>query len=242
MKLQVSNGFLLVLFSVIGLYGQSTDHIQESRYKPFTVLIISPDTAQIDDSLNFHTESIEKEFKSSFYKILDEFEQKRNGDGNDDNEKLLTETVISRARWFDTDVTRFKYYHMISIGTFVSLKEDFQRYPWERAGSLDCQIVNRKDLDSEDMVQLTKDHEIDYVIYFKDIHADRYADSFIMYMTTYLFSKYDSKVIMKKKAFGEADESFCELYKQNPLECMMTRILNESTSDLFEKLNELQKR
>jgi len=233
-------GLLWTIFVLTNLQGQSNDPIVESRYKSFRVLIISPDSARIHDSLTIYADSIEKEFKDSYYKTLREFEWKRNT--GDEDEKEQTESIIRNAKWHETDVVRFRYYHMISVGTFVSLQEYFQKYPWENKKSLDCQIVNKQDLETEDLTRLTNDYDFDYVVYFSDIHADKYADSFIIEMTTYLFSKADSKVIMKKKSSKEGERLFCDLYRQNLLECMMTRVVNEATSDLFEVLDVRQKK
>jgi hypothetical protein len=241
MKIRVTLlGLILTAITLTDLHGQSSDHIQESRYKSFRALIISPDTARIHNELTVYADSIEQEFKGTYYKMLREFEMKRNS--RDEDEKEHTEAVIRQAKWLETDVVRFRYYHMISVGTFVSLQEYFQKYPWENKKSLDCQIINKQDLETEDLASLTNDYDFDYVVYFSDIHADKYADSFIMEMTTYLFSKADSKVIIKKKASKEGEELFCDLYRQNLLECMMTRIINEATGDLFEVLNERQKK
>lgn len=241
MKIRVTLlGLLWTAVTLTDLHGQSNDHVQESRYKSFRVLIISPDTARIHNELTVYVDSIEQEFKDSYYKMLREFEIKRNS--GDEDEKEQTEAAIRQAKWHETDIVRFRYYQMISVATFVSLQEDFQKYPWEDKKSLDCQIVNKNDLETEDLVQLTKDYDFDYVIYFRDIVAEKYADSFIMDMTTYLFSRADSKVIMKRKASKEGEPFFCELYRQNLLECMMTRVANEATSDLFGVLSERQKK
>jgi hypothetical protein len=241
MKIRVTLlGLIWTAITLTDLHGQSSDHIQESRYKSFRVLIISPDTARIHTELTVYVDSIEQEFKDSYYKTLREFELKRNS--GDDDEKEQTESVIRQAKWHEPDVVRFRYYQMISMATFVSLQEDFQKYPWEDKGSLDCQMVNKNDLETEDLVQLTRDYDFDYVIYFRDIVAEKYADSFIMDMTTYVFSKADSKVIMKKKASREGEKLFCELFNQNVLECMMTRVVNDATSDIFEVLSERQKK
>ncbi len=241
MKIHVTLlGLLWTAMAMTDLHGQSDDYIQESRYKSFRVLIISPDTARIHNELTVYVDSIEQEFKGAYYKMLREFEMKRNS--GDEDEKEQTESVIRQAKWHETDIVRFRYYHMISVATFVSLQEDFQKYPWENKRSLDCQIINKNDIETEDFVQLTKDYDYDYVIYFQDIVAEKYADSFIMDMTTNLFSKADSKVIMKKRASKEGQELLCKIYRQNLLECMMTLVVNEATSDLFEILSERQKK
>jgi len=241
MKIRVSLlGLIWTVLTVTDLHGQSDDHIQESRYKSFRVLIIEPDTARIHDALKVYVDSIEQEFRDTYFKMIQEFEIKRNSGDNDEKEQA--QSAIQQAKWHEPDVVRFRYYQMISVATFVSLQEDFQKYPWEDKGSLDCQMVNKNDLETEDLVQLTKDHDFDYVVYFRDIVAEKYADNFIMDMTTYLFSKADSKVIMKKKASREGEKLFCELFNQNLLECLITRVVNDATSELFEVLSERQKK
>jgi len=242
MKIRVlALSFFWTLLTLTDLCGQSSDHIQESRYKSFQVLIISPDTARIHDSLTTYAKLIEENFRSSFAKRLREFESKR--DVGDDEEKEQIELMINQAKWHESDVVRFRYYNMISIATFFSPQEYFQKYPWEKEKSLTCQIIAKKGVKTVDLMHLANNYGFDYIKYFGNIHADKYANSFITDMTTYLFSKADSKVIMKRTTHGEADELFCDLIsQQNPLECMMTRITNEATSDLFKVLSERQKK
>lgn len=59
---------LLVLISSIGValdsFGQDNDHIQESRYRPFRVVIVSPDTAIINDSLKPYVNAVRENSKT----------------------------------------------------------------------------------------------------------------------------------------------------------------------------------
>lgn len=235
-------GLLLTVISLPHLRGQSNDHIQESRYKPFRVLIISPDTARIDKELTVYVESIENRFKGSYYSMLRVFELLRSTENGEVEEKQRAAAAIQRARWFEVDVVRFRYYHMIAAEAFVSLNDRFQKYPWEDSESLECQVVNKSDLETEDFVQLTRNYDFDYVIYFGDIVAKKYVDTFFMDMTTYLFSRADSKVIMKRRQSTKADPVLCRMDRQDLLECLITRVTSEAISDLFEILDERQKR
>jgi len=221
-------------------FGQSNDHVQESRYRPFRVLIISPDTAKIDNSLTPHIEQVESQFKTSFYKALREFEWKRNTGDEEDKEQI--ESIIKEAKWYETDVQRFRYYHMISFATFFDLQKAFQKYPWEHEGSLTCQIVNARDLETDDLGQLTEEYDFDYVIFFKDAQTKQFYYGFDLNIKTFLFSKADSKVIMEKTVSGEARENVCDLHGQNMLECLMINAASEVTSELFQVLDERQKK
>jgi hypothetical protein len=233
-------GLLCTVLTQTDVRGQSDGHTQESRYKSFRVLIISPDTARIHDSLNFYVSSIELSFKETYYEVLREHQLKRTS-GNV-HERKQAKLSIRKAKSLEPDVVGFRYYQTISIATFVSLQEYFKKYPWEDKRSLDCQIVNRHDLETGDLTQLTKDYDLDYVIYFQDIVAEKYANSFIMDMTTYLFSKADSKIIMKHKASKEGEDLLCEAYNHNVLDCLMNLVVDEATSDLCEILSTRQKK
>lgn len=232
--------FLCTVLITSRIYGQTEGYIQESRYKSFRLLIISPDTAQVHDSLEFIFSSIESNFKNSYYHALKEFESKRYSPNTEEAEE--TELAIRQFKWHEIDVVRFRYYHMISIATLASLQESFQQYPWEKAASLECQIINKQDLETDDFVQLTNDFDFDYIVFFQDIHTVKAAGSFIMNMTTNLFSKADSKVIMKKETSKRADKYVCDIYEQNLLECMMIGVADNAGSDLFEILDQVQKR
>ncbi len=235
---------LLVLISSIGVVidsdGQDNDHVQESRYRPFRVVIVSPDTAIINDSLVPYVDAVEKEFKDTYHEMLREIELRRDSVSHDEKEKI--ESEIRKVKTFESDVLNFRYYDMVAIATFVSLQEDFKKYPWEDRESLECLIVDNSELQAEGLAMLALRYDSDYVLYFKDIVAEKHTNDFEINMTAGLFSRLDAKVLFEKRVSQEGNDFLCQLYRQNLLQCMMTRVVDEVSRELFEILNDRQKR
>jgi hypothetical protein len=216
--------------------------MQESTYKPFSILIISPDSSKLDGGLSHLTDSIELEYRETYYQTIKELEVRKNIEGDD--KKVETEMTIQRAKWLEMEVYDFKYYQMISIGAFVTLLENFNKYSWAKK-SLTCEIEERRWLFTYDMEKLAKYYDVDYIIYFRDIKAlknNDNGDTFTIKMTTSLFSRADSKVIVEKETTGTSENIYCKLREQNKLMCLLTTIIESSTDVLISELSERQKK
>jgi hypothetical protein len=236
----ITCGLLLLLLPLAKTFGQSDAPLQESRYKPFSILIISPDTAQIDESLSIFIDSIEFAFSKTYHKLLSDLELKRKQ--GDDKQKGETDLRMTKAKSFAMEVYNFQYYKMISIGTFVSLSEDFQKYPWEKERCLDIVMEDRSNLYNQDLKHLASFFEMDYIIYFDKIQIEKSGGGFIISMTTHLYSTSHSKTILDKEITATSDKLLCRVYGQNPLICLLTRITDSSTSEIFHILKARQAR
>ena len=232
-------GLILTLSTNFTALGQD-DYVQESRLKPFKVLIIAPDKAVIDDSLRLFTDSIELEYRDSYYKKIKELETKRKSDNR--KERKSTNNMLKRLKDSEEDVLSFKYQQMISVSTLVSLNEYFQKYPWEEAGAFYCRMIYKKGFQPSDLPKLTNDFKVDYVVYYENIRAERLKTNYKMTMTTFMFSKADSKIILQKETSGTTNQWVCDYPKLNPLACLMTRLEDNTTNELYYVLNDRQKK
>lgn len=158
------------------------------------------------------------------------------------DEKKEIEPEIRSVKSFEADVANFRYYDMVAIATFVSLQDYFKKYPWEDREILECWIVDNSELQTEGLAMLALHYDSDYILYFKDIVAEKHADDFTINMTAGLFSRLDAKVLFEKRVSQEGNDFLCQLYSQNLVECMMTRIVDEVSHEVYEILCERHKR
>lgn len=242
MKIQfLRNGLILSILTFSRLFGQSNDHMQESTYKPFSMLIISPDSSKIDKTLNHLTDSIELEYREMYYKAIKELETRK--ETEDDGKKREAEMAIQRVKWMEMEVYDFKYYQFISMGAFVKLLEHFNLYPWAKE-SLTCELEEPRWLFTYDSEKLARYYDVDYIIYFQGINIirDDSEDAFTMKMKTSLFSRAESKIILQKETFVTSDNIYCTLRGENKLMCLLTNMVESSTDELIAELTERQKK
>ncbi len=235
------NGLILSIITFSRLFGQSDDHVQESTYKPFRILIISPDSSKIDKTLTHLTDSIELEYREMYYKALNELEIRKKTE--DDDKKRETEMAIQEAKWMEMEVYDFKYYQFISMGAFITLLEHFNLYPWAKK-SLTCELEEPRWLFTYDSEKLTRYYDVDYIIYFQGINIVKDDDEDVLTMTmeTSLFSRAESKNILQKETLVTSENFYCTLRGKNKLMCLLTNMVESSTEELITELTERQKK
>ena len=118
MKIQFIRNALVLAFTLldISLFGQNEDHIQEGRYKPFYIMIISPDSATIDDSLIPLIDTVQLEYIKSYYSHIQQMEIWKHIEPEES--KWKTEQKIQRAKW----IVSYKNIHSDKEDNKLNLK------------------------------------------------------------------------------------------------------------------------
>jgi hypothetical protein len=213
--------------------------MQDSRYKPFSILIISPDSASIDSSLINLIDTVEYAYRDIYYKAIREMEFWKTLE--DEDQKRETELKIQRAKWMEMEIYDFKYFQTISIGSYVALLESFNKYPWEEK-SLVCEIEETRWLYTRDMLKLAKYYAVDYIVSFKNIHTDRAGDKLTLKMTTVLYSEKQNGIIFEKEMSGTTDSNFGTWRCKNDLLCLLHNVTKSSTEEIEVVLAARQKK
>lgn len=257
---------LLVVLCFIGqdLLGQDRQTKQE-LYKPFTILIIKPDTAFIADSLRVWADSIESRYISRHYyaiTMLDSMKKWADEDG-----KRAMEERIERKKLEEMDAHNFKYYHTLANTTLFELGVLFNTQYWEKnflskpANIIEGVSIDKAELFSYNLTKIGQRYKVDYIVTFEDIRTDRKNGIGTLSYITTLFSTNEDKVLFKKKTEGNAlvldYKSFRQIASQkninekakesevhcfNYLDCMFTSAVRFSTEELFMVIAKKQKK
>ena len=98
---------LILLFTAITVASDA----QVGQFKPFKLLIVSPDTAIIADELKSYASGLESNYVKKYYMSLKEMESFVNSDNQDEETKKTQEEIrehLKAAKLSESDVKDFK--------------------------------------------------------------------------------------------------------------------------------------
>ena len=211
----------------------------ESIYKPFTVLILNPEGATIEDSFKSAADSIEFEFRDMYFDMVREFESevkaKRRGPKRKEAEEKLQNALSHETEAYD-----FKYYKLPSISAYVSIIESFNLLGRAEPPA-SCEIGEIWQMPSSDFSTIAEFAEADYVVSFQNLASKRENGNLILTMTLQVYSNAESKLIVNKELRGERNEIGCTM-KSNDLMCLLENLIRSSDAELISVLLEKQVR
>ena len=218
---------------------------QKGIYKPFKMIIITPDTAIIEDDLKVFIDTVEHNYIRRYYYSVKQMEDLLNfKDYSDEMQKEFEknrprlEENIKAAKSIEPEIKKFKYFETIPIYT----SEVFQLYFNEYPPNSTFQVVRRGSLKTDNLEQIANDYNADYVVSYKNIHTDSKDGQTIMRLTTTLFSKKKTKVLMDKESTGDTN-SFGDMWTcSDPLSCLLVTSVRSSSMEIYEVVSKLQKR
>ena len=229
---------VLLFLSSIFSFGQT------SEYRPFRMVIVSPDTATIDEGLKMFKDSIEADYIKGYYKSIKQMEDflKWKDDSADkkqiEESKKRIEENLRIKRQSEQSVKRFRYFETISVYSNSVLQMYFNEYPPYST----IQTVRTTDLKSTDLKEIADHFKADYVVRYNNIHTDNEGNRVIMKMTTTLYSRNDLKVLWEKLEKGDMN-SYGDMWTcMNPLSCLLITSVKSSTTDIFETVSLRQKK
>jgi hypothetical protein len=259
MKFGLTYLLTIVVLTTKICYGQG-ETTKQDQFKPFSLLIINPDGAEIADTLQVWADSIEKKYIDRYYYSIKTMESMK--EWGDDESKQQMDTRIQAAKMREMEVHDFKYYHTVTNSTLFELSTLFNTNYWEKNYSsrltiLEGAIIDRADLFTHDLGKLAKHYKVDYIVTFDSIRTDRRGGIGTLKFTTTLFSTKRNKIILKKEIEGNAPVDNYTLLSQilppgnfhesgihcdNYLECMFKSAVRFSTEELFNAISQYQKK
>lgn len=218
---------------------------QKGIYKPFKMIIITPDTAIIENELKVFIDTVEQNYIRRYYYSVRQMEELLNFKDYSDEMKeqfeknrARLEENIKAAKLIEPEIKKFKYFETIPIYT----SEVFQLYFNEYPPNSTFQIVRRGSLKTDNLEQIANEYGADYVVSYKDIHTDSKDGQIIMRLTTTLYSKRKAKVLMDKESSGDT-HSYGDLWTcSDPLSCLLVTCVRSSSMEIYEVVSKLQKR
>jgi hypothetical protein len=259
--------FLIISFFLTGVSFKSSGQDRDNLIRPFYILMINPDKANIADSLKVWADSIERKNLREYYNSLKSFENSKK-DG-DENWRKEMDSLILETKSREKEEINFKYYHELSYILRAELSKLFNADYWinwrkislSRQSVINVQIINHSDVFTGDLEKLGQHFKVDYILTFKNIRTDKKKGIGTLTYTIQLYWTKQKKVILDKEIEGNAPvDNYKYLYQiyssdndenifhesgvscANYLECMLTSAIRFSTEEVYREIYKRQKK
>lgn len=225
-------------FFIILFFLSSNFSFGQSTFRPFKMIIVSPDTAIIDEELKIFADTVQADYLKTYYNSIKQMESFVNYTG-DKKMKKEYEEKIKVAKQSEQEVKKFKYFEVIPDYSCSVLQMYFNEYPPNST----FKVIRARDLKSKNLKDIADNYKADYVVSYKDIHTNKLDNELLtMNVTTVLFSNKDSKVLFEKQGKGDLN-SYGDMWTcMNPLNCLLITSVKSSTTDIFETVSKRQKK
>jgi hypothetical protein len=258
---------LILSFFLAGVSITSNGQDRDNLIRPFYVLMINPDKANIADSLKIWADSIETRNLKQYYNSLKSLEDSKK-DG-DENWRKEIDAQILETKLREKEEINFRYYHKLTYVLRAELSKLFNADYWInwRKNSLssqsviDVQIISHSDALTDDLKKLGHHFKVDYILKFRNIRTDKRNGVGTLKYTIQLYWTKKNKVILDKEIEGNASvDNYKYLYQicssdndenifresgvscDNYLECMLTSAIRFTTADLYREIYKRQKK
>lgn len=232
---------IILLISLLSI----DSYCQKGIFKPFKLIVISPETAMIDSSLSGFKDSIEQSHLRSYYNSISQMEKMLAfTDYPDDmkkqfeENKKLTKASLDSARKYETEVQKFKYFQVISEYSASVFQFSFNEYPPFST----FQLIKSYPMNINSIKHLADSLQADYIVGYRNIHTENNNGSLILRLTTLVYSKKDGKIILEKETTGDINSHGDMWTCNNPLSCLLINGVKSSTENVSGLLYERQKK
>lgn len=231
---------LLIIFGLTWL-NQSTLGQEKSAYRPFSILIISPDSISLHESLKPLVDTVESDFREVYYSYIKQMELFEKFEPEEKRQE--TKLKIQRAKLAEMDVHNTYYYQFIPMLTCSELWDLFKA---QGNHDFSFDFISREELFSYDLKKLSDYYQTDYILTYKQITTPIQNGEPVMKIEMELFGRKENKIIYEGVAYGHArfytDNSGVLRACSNDLQCLLESGVISSTSELFTLLKRWQKK
>jgi hypothetical protein len=246
----------LIISTFIFSWGQ--ENTKQHIFKPFSVIIIKPDDAQIADTLSVYAESIEAKQSAMYLSVIRSLENRRKH--SDDDEKRKIDAEIHQTKERAKNDRNFKYFHSIAFKTLRELKSLFNSNEIETDYTLNNPVLTGEVLDHTQLRTLNEgigeSYKADYIVSFENIHTAGTKQSPTFRYVVKLLSTATNEEILRKEIEGNTSVDNYKSLRQifpsgghergihcdNYLECMIISAVRSSTEELFKAIEKRQKK
>ena len=204
----------------------------DKEYKPFSILIINPDSISLHESLKPFIDTVESDFREFYYsyikqlEIFEEFES--------EEEKQQTKLKIQRAKSAEMDIHNTMYFQLIPMLTCSELWDLFNG---ENNHDFSFDFISRDELFSYDLDKISKYYEADYVLTYRQISTPIENGEPVLKIEMQLFGQKESKIIFEKTSYGHSgfykDNAGVLKACANDLQCLLESGVISSSADLL---------
>jgi hypothetical protein len=233
---------LFLIFGLAWLYVPTFGQGKiDKEYKPFSILIISPDSISLHESLKPLVDTVEADFREVYYSYIKQMELLEKLEPEEKRQE--TKLKIQRAKLAEMDVHNTYYYQLIPMLTCSELWDLFNAQD-NRDFSFD--FISRDELFSYDVKKIADYYQTDYILTYKQIATPMQDGEPVLKIQMELFGRKASKIIYEGVAYGHSrfykDNSGELRACSNDLQCLLESGVISSTADLFTFLKRQQKK
>lgn len=226
------------IFSIILLTISLSSFGQKGQYKPFKMVIISVDTALIDNSIISFSDTIQQDHLNGYYASLKQLQQLAND--TDYPKSLMTEKEAKEVRQqskaeldtaikYEYKIKQFKYYQTISEYSTQVYQFYFNEYPPLST----FQLIDKSAITTKNLAHIADSLKADYVLGYKNVHTENKNGQLILKLTTVLYSKRDNKILLEKETTGN-ENSYGDMWTcSNPLSCLLITGIKSSIESIY---------
>lgn len=237
MRTLLSLIFGLLLWQITS-FGQA---MADKEYKPFSILIISPDSISLHESLKSLIDTVESDFREFYYSYVKQLEILEKSEPEE--KRRETKLKIQRAKWAEMDIHDTRYFHFIPMLTCSELWNLFNA---QENYDFSFDFIPRQDLFSYDLKKIADYYQTEYILTYKQITTPVQGGELVLKIEMQLFGQKESKIIYERVSYGHArfytDNSGKLRACSNDLQCLLESAVISATSDLFSFLKRRQKK
>jgi hypothetical protein len=192
--------FVFLSLTILNSYGQ------KRKYKPFNLVIITPDTAIIDTSIQSCVDSVEQRnllARNLYAKQMENILKFTDYPADPALRKQIMQEqaevkakLDSDKKTYRNDGEQFKYYHTISEFSTENYKYYFNKYPPLST----FQLIPKSNLLLQNLTYIADSLKADYIVGYKDIYIGYENGNLTIKLTTILYSKKENKLLVEGKA------------------------------------------
>lgn len=232
------------LFTTLLLVLTLTAYGQRGKFNPFKLIVIKPDTAIIDKSLYGDIDSVQSDYLKRYYNSVQQMEQLVNSKNFPDDtsfkatqERMKVELVAAKAA--ESEVKKFKYYQTLSTYSTEVYNYYFNEY---EPFSTIIELPNQN-TDIASLKKLVDTSKSDYVVFFSNVHTENRDGLPILKLTTSLYSKKESKIVLTKETEGDTN-SRGDMWAcgNTTLSCLLINGVRTSTDEVAPVIAKAQMR
>lgn len=153
-------------------------------------------------------------------------------------EKLKEEVPIMRAK--ENRVKAFRYYQTISQYS----AQVYQGYFNEREPFSTITELEHQPTDTKALRELGQEQDLDYIVFYDNIHTIDTGRSPVLKLTTRLYSKKENKIVFEQETEGDASNrgGMWTCNRKLALSCLLINAVRTSTDEVSKVLAKLQTR
>lgn len=229
------------LFIVFAVFFLRSTHAQQGLFKPFTLLIMQPDTAIILPAYDQQKDSMVATYIQGYVQRLDVYEKLVHCAGcpATDIPSKEMEEELRNLHANAPQINSFRYYQVLSAQSVAAYNYFFNEYPPYST----VKEIPTQSRDLTTLKHLADSAHAGYILYYSDIRTITTHEGDVLKMTTSLYSRKKNKIITTVTTEGDSrsrgDMWTCD--PENYLSCLFTNALRTSSQAVMPVLYQLQK-